>query len=310
MSGGITKSQEVVLPYIGSGIKDDVNDPQFIMKRGNNKAVIYVNDFSVTSTTHLIGSQISLHGQTMLSKIKRLYISKVVLYPSDFLNINSGNNVISFTLPSIGVTVYTVTMPVTRIANITGLVSYLNYYFTNVGGAISPALPGGANAVTIAFTADPYSGESININISGIGTNVGVTLEWVTTSSTFTYGQAMFGWSHIDFVLNNTIGTTFFLRPKYLPCYYLDFISKVLSSKTKNMNRSTDLIVGEITYRYYFNIPSSNINLNSESTYCYNWDKSSITYFDMQIQDDFGRTNVGYITHPGTSITMEITAEQ
>jgi hypothetical protein len=298
------KIQEVVLPYIQQTDKDHSKDPQFIRKRANNQAVIYVNDFSFVNSSNLINAQISLNGQVILENIKRLYVSKVVLYESDFVNINNGNNVISITLPSIDATVYTVTFPVTRITNTTSLRAYLQAMFATV----SPALPGGLNAVTITFSVATYSDESIDITVTGIGTNVGVTLQWVTTTSVFVYGDAMWGWSPTTSSTSSLIGSDFFLRPKFLPCYYLDICSKVLTSRSKNINRSTSLTANDIVYRYYFNPVNKSINWNTSSTYRYNWDKASITYFDIRIQDDFSRTNVGYVTDAGTSITMEITA--
>lgn len=294
---GVDAKQNVTLPLIYDSTDDSSFEPQFIRQRDNNTATFCPNNVAQSLGESAVINVDLSGGQTIFNIVKRIHVSNVVVDVDVIDNIRPGNNVLKFTYSAVE---YTITFKNMLIKTATDLRNYLNT--SHVGPdptyTITPAFP--TFTLTATVPADYYNSELTSLTFTDTTgpTSLAVTLD--TTSSFFTAGKAMWG----SFLDPGAPPTRLILNPGYLPAYYWDFKSVLLTKWNKNRNWNSRNTSDNI-YRYYFKTRSG-VFINYM-----NWNKESLTNFDLSIVDDQGVTVFNGYTFSGPPfVAIEIVGSQ
>jgi hypothetical protein len=287
--GGVKGNNNITIPFVYDSLDDTNFEPQFVRIRKTNTSTFFqgnVGDELVNNPS----INVSLNGQSIFNGIKRLYMGKVVLDEKPIYNIRPGNSTLKFNYLG---TDYTVSFKTWKVYTKDELVTYLN---DTSKWVLDPPLAGFDFAVTSLPSMNDTAIE-MTFSVSAVA----VTVAMDTTSSFFTAGKAMWGGCPVT-----NPGSQILLTPSLLPAYYWDFKSTNLNKYNKNMNRASDNSTNNL-YRYYFigNEPDT-------SRYYANWNKESITNFDLSIVDDQGIlvAGGGYAFTCPPFIAFELIAEQ
>lgn len=288
----ITSNQNVTLPLIFDSADDSSFEPQFVRIREANTATFCPNNIAQELGESAVINMELNAGQTIFNIAKRVYMSNAVIDVDVIDNIRPGNNVLRFSYSAV---VYTITFKNMLIKSSSDLISYLN----NIGSwNISPAFP--TFALNAAAATDHFNPNFIRLEFIDTSGPTTLTVTVDMTSPFLTNGDPM--WGTLNFT--NPVLTNFILNPGYLPAYYWDFKSVLLTkwSKTRNWNgRNTS----DNIYRYYFKTRSGKF------TNFMNWNKESITQFDLSIVDDQGVAVFNGYTFSGPPfIAIEIVGSQ
>lgn len=287
--GAVESKQNVTIPFVYDSLDDTNFEPQFMRMRRPNTSTFYQGNIG-NALINNPSVNIDLNGQNIFNGAKRLYISNVVIDEDTINDIRPGNSTLSFTYLDV---YYTVNFNTASIKTAANLIAYLNNTIPNY--SITPAFSG------FKFVAAPvpYDDNLIIMYFEAMSTTLLVTIDF--TSTLFTQGQAMWG----AFQEYPGLTSTLYLNSKYIPAFYWDFKSTQLNKYNKNFNRASNNSTSTL-YRYYF--INSAVN---KSTYSMNWNKESITSFDISVVDDNGVTITdGYDFQGSPFICFELVGEQ
>lgn len=291
---------EVVLPLIFNTSEDSAAKPQFVRVRSNDTATFYLGNVAQTLGESAI-LDVKVNNTTIFSYAKSLQVTNVVIDTHVIDNIRPGNNTLVFTMESV---VYTVVFKNMLITTISDLLNYLN---DTVGAfdtyTITPSLPGGYS-LKAAIATEFYNPNFIRLYVEdSAGPTTKVIVVDEALSTLFTAGASM--WGALSQAQTGTIlPGSLVLNPGFLPAYYWDFKSTLLTKNSVNRNWNSASTSNNI-YRYYF------LDSIAGSRYAMNWNKESITQFDLSIVDDQGVILFNGYTFSGPPfICMEVLGEQ
>lgn len=301
----VSKTQQVTLPLITDSTDDSNFEPQFVRVRSDNVAT-----FGLGMITNMYGNLPPINigeilsnnsfanidligGQTIFNIAKRIYMSRADIDTNVINNIRPGNNVLRFTYSG---TLYTVTfINFVKVDTQNNLIAYLN---NTSNYTISPSFSTfEINAASGASTF--YNNNFIIMTLVDTSGPTTLFVTYDTTSSFFTAGGPMWG-----AITPSGSVSALILNPGFLPAYYWDFKSVLLTkwSKSKNWN---SLNTSNNIFRYYFD------KQNGSFINAMNWNKESVTQFDISIVDDQGVLLMNGYTFSGRPfIAVEIIGEQ
>lgn len=299
----VSKTQQVTLPLITDSADDSNFEPQFVRVRSDNVATFALgmigsqqsnmpptNIGTILSTSDVANIDL-IGGQTIFNIAKRLRVTKIDIDTNAICNIRPGNNELKLSYNS---TEYTITFTnFTKVDSVANLITYLN---NTANYTVSPPF-----ALTIVATSGAttlYNNNTIILEITAPGP-ITIFATYDSSSTFFTAGASMWGaQAPLSLVDHLT------LIPGLFPAYYWDFKSVLLTKWSKNKNWNS-LNTSDVIYRYYFR-SQSGVFLNSM-----NWNKESLTQFDIRIVDDQGVSlSSGYSFIGPPFVAMEIIGEQ